>query len=71
MQQRNQHLLSEIETDSRVMGRPTDGKEVVGAGPERGQASSNDEHAATETSEGCFYPTWPEEKAANGEHSKT
>lgn len=58
--------LSEIETDFRATGRPADGKEVAGAGLERGQASSNDEHAATKTSEGCFYSTWPEEKAANG-----
>ena len=63
--------LSEIETDFRVMGRLTDGKEVVGAGLKRGQANSNDEHAAIETSEGCFYSTWPEEKAANSEHGKT
>ena len=51
--------LSEIKTDFRVTRRPADGKEIVGAGLERGQASSNDEHAATETSEGCFYSTWP------------
>lgn len=36
--------LSEIETDFRVTGRLADGKEVVGTGLERGQASSSDEH---------------------------